>query len=203
MPRVMAIVLWPRRSWTTLGWMPCSRARGGPGVAETLQGEGRQAQLPRAALEGVARAFGAEAPAVGAMEHETLVGEVGAGEHALLEHPLAVGSEHCHRLRIEGDRPAATGGLRFADRDLASHGDDRPHNSKSGGVEVDVGPAEAERLAPARSIGDGETGSTYARTALDTRWHRRCGRTRSSDGKPPAESGRICRPGKTGIPPRA
>ena len=48
--------------------------------------------------------------------------------------------------RVEGDDAASLDGLRLADDDLASTGDEGPTYGQSAGLEVDVTPAQSDRL---------------------------------------------------------
>lgn len=81
------------------------------------------------------------------MEHETLVVEVGAHQQPLLQHAPTVLAHHCDRALVERDRPAALRGLRLTDHHLAAHLDDRLHDAQPSGIQVEVGPAQAERFA--------------------------------------------------------
>ena len=65
-----------------------------PRVAEAVEGEPRQAALGDSAEELGADSVGSEAGAVGVVEDQALVGEVGADEQAFLEHQLAVLAQH-------------------------------------------------------------------------------------------------------------
>jgi hypothetical protein len=116
-------------------------------VAQPLQREPRQAGSAHPADEGGAHGIGLQAGAVGVVEHQASVVEAWSDEHPLLEHLAPVLAEHSDRPAVERDRPAATGRLRLADRDLAPHLDDRLHDVQPVGVEVDVRPPEAECLA--------------------------------------------------------
>lgn len=138
MPSVMAIVEWPSRSCTTRGWMPLSSAKVAPRVTQPLQRQRRQAGILHPADERSADGVGLEAGAVGLVEHEASVLEVGADEHALLDRALPVLAQHGNGAGIEGDRPAASRCLRLADGDLAAHLDDRLHDTEAAGVEVHV-----------------------------------------------------------------
>src|SRR5581483_1047469 len=86
----MAIVEWPRRSWTTRGWTPRSRAR----VAQVWRRPWRVRRgrpvTADPAEEGRAHRVGPQPAAVGLVEDEAEVVEVGADEQPLFEHAAAV-----------------------------------------------------------------------------------------------------------------
>lgn len=106
MPSVMAMVEWPTflvdSRMDALLERQCR-----PRVAQAVQREAGQAVLVDSPQELGAHGIGPEAGSVGLMEHEALVGEVGADEHALFEHHLAVIAEDGDGRVVEGDRPAA------------------------------------------------------------------------------------------------
>ena len=74
-------------------WLPFGARHGGCRLA--------------AADEPAADGVGAEAGAVGFVEDEAFVGEVGADQEALLEHRSAVFAQDGDRGVVEGDRAAA------------------------------------------------------------------------------------------------
>ncbi len=106
---------------------------------------GGRSSPPDGALEGVAHAFGSEAAAVGAMEHEAVIGEGDAELHPLLEHHLPMGFEDRDRRGIKGDRAPTTQSLGLAHHHLASHRDDRLDELEPPGVQIDISPAQPEQ----------------------------------------------------------
>jgi len=80
---VMAMVDSPRRSWTTRGVDSALEGQGRPGVAEAVEGQARQPVTADSTEEGGAERVGPGPGAVGLVEDEAEVVEVGAHEQAL------------------------------------------------------------------------------------------------------------------------
>jgi hypothetical protein len=72
-----------------------------PGVAEPVQGDAGEVVAAHPAEERFADCFGTKPTAVGLVEHEAKVGEVGADEQALLAHAVAVVPEDGDRRRVD------------------------------------------------------------------------------------------------------
>jgi hypothetical protein len=85
--------------------------------------------------------------AVGLMEHEAVVGEVGADEEALFEHAVAVLAKNHGRAFIELHRAATPHRLRLALADFAADLDDGLDDVGLAFVEVHVFPTQAGRFA--------------------------------------------------------
>ena len=111
---------------------------GGPGVAQAVEGEALQSVAADPAEELFAHRIGVEPAAIGLVEHETLVVEVVTDQHPLLEHSPAVFTHHGDRALVECDRSTALRGLRLADHHRAARLDDRLHDTKPSGIEVEV-----------------------------------------------------------------
>jgi len=76
-----------------------------------------------------------------------VVVEVGTDQHPLFEHSSAVFTHHGDRALVECDRSTGLRCLRLADHHRAARLDDRLHDTKPSGIEVEVGPTKPERLA--------------------------------------------------------
>ena len=178
MPSVTAIVEWPRRSWTTRGWTPCSSAS----VAQVWRrpwsvSVGRPYWPTRRTNIALTASGRRQAP-LGLVEHEVLVAEVGA-------------------RRGSAPRAFACGDSRSTATVAPSSAIERRPRAVFGsptvttlrtcvivctirtpaGVEGDVSPTEADRFAPAHA-GGGEQAPTARGGGRPTR--RDCSRNARS-----------------------
>ena len=152
----MAIVEWPRRSCTTRGWMPCSRASVAQVWRRPCSVSRGQAVAPRpggGTSRSRRRAGGRRRRAGGRRGR----GRRSRGRRAAAPRASGGGAlaSTATVAGVERDRPPAARRLRLADGHLAADLDDRLDDPQPAGVEVDVGPAQAERLAAAHA-GRGE-----------------------------------------------
>ena len=125
---------------------------GGPRVSEAVEGEALQAIAANSAEELFAYRVGVKPAAIGLVKHETLVVEVGTDQHPLFEHSPAVFTHHGDRALVECDRPTTLSCLRLADHHRAARLDDRLHDTKPTGIEVEVGPTQSERLTSPHAV---------------------------------------------------
>jgi hypothetical protein len=86
----MAIVAWPRRSWTTRACRPLFDGERRPGVAEPVEGQGRHLVSVNPPQERGAHSIRPEPAAARLVEDQTTVVEVRADEEALLAHVLTM-----------------------------------------------------------------------------------------------------------------
>lgn len=79
--------------------------------------------------------------------------QVGADHEALGQHPLAVSAENGDGRRVERDAAPTARGLGLTDEHLAANLDDRLHDPEPPTFEVDVLPAQPERLTTPHACG--------------------------------------------------